>query len=347
MRYRQRRAEMTYEISVIIPTFERCASVKRLLRALATQTLSPLAYEVIVSIDGSTDGTYETVSSLTVPYQLHVIWQPNNGRAAARNAGLRLASGPFIIFLDDDMEPVPEFLEAHLEAQRSDARLGVLGAIPAVIDPGAPPVARYQAARFERHLKKLATPGYHITIRDFFSGNFSIPRAVLEEVGGFNEAFKVYGNEDTELCVRLLNSGVLLVYNEHAIAREHQMKDIAALARDAFFQGQTAVQLARMHVLAETDFKLVGTFRSRTWKWRSLRGILLGLSKLIPRLRHVVLLGVRMVERRQPTRVYTAYEFAFDYCFWQGVQAALPAGWSLGHRLDEFVARESLSNDPA
>src|SRR4051812_8618211 len=46
-----------YRISVVIPTYQRRASVQRALRALSRQTLQPEYYEVIVAIDGSTDGT--------------------------------------------------------------------------------------------------------------------------------------------------------------------------------------------------------------------------------------------------------------------------------------------------
>src|SRR6187455_3008025 len=77
--------------SVIVPTWQRRASVARLLEALTRQTLEPGAFEVIVVVDGSTDGTVELLAAGWRPLQLLVHRQDNSGRAAACNAGLALA----------------------------------------------------------------------------------------------------------------------------------------------------------------------------------------------------------------------------------------------------------------
>ena len=106
----------SYAASVIIPTYRRRDMVRQILQALAMQTLPAAAYEVIVSIDGSEDGTREMVAHFQAPYALRFAWQPNRGRAAACNTGIRMASGELIILLDDDMEPPPEFLRAHVNA---------------------------------------------------------------------------------------------------------------------------------------------------------------------------------------------------------------------------------------
>src|SRR5512147_2927642 len=92
-------------VSVIIPTYNRRDSVERTLRALTHQTLAADAYEVIVSIDGSQDGTREMVDAFATPYRLTCVWQSNQGRAAACNAGIRMAQGDVLVILDDDMEP--------------------------------------------------------------------------------------------------------------------------------------------------------------------------------------------------------------------------------------------------
>ena len=91
-------------ISVVIPTYQRRASLLRALAALSTQTIPPAEYEVVVAIDGSTDGTAGAVRSFPAPYRLRALEQPNRGRAAARNAGIGAAAGELIVFLDDDMD---------------------------------------------------------------------------------------------------------------------------------------------------------------------------------------------------------------------------------------------------
>src|SRR5712691_6997483 len=126
------------------------------------------------------------------------------------------------------MEPTSEFLAAHARAHADESRLGVLAAVPVVVDRASPPVVEYIASSFNLHLTKLSRPDHKIGIRDFYSGNFSIRRKVLLEVGLFDEGFKAYGNEDGELAIRLRQAGVQLTYCAEAIARQHYEKDFAA-----------------------------------------------------------------------------------------------------------------------
>src|SRR5215208_7003656 len=131
-------------ISVVIPTYQRCGSVRRTLEALARQTIPASEYEVIVSIDGSTDGTKEMIERFQAPFRLRGMWQPNQGRAAARNAGIRAAQGPLVVFLDDDMEPVSGFLAAHLDAHPAGSRRAVVGPVPITVDASSPPLVLYR-----------------------------------------------------------------------------------------------------------------------------------------------------------------------------------------------------------
>jgi glycosyltransferase involved in cell wall biosynthesis len=174
-------------ISVIVPTYQRCASVKRLLNSLGHQTMPADMYEVIVVIDGSQDGTHEMVEGSQSLFKLRSIWQPNQGRAAACNHGIREAVGNLIVILDDDMEPSAQLLESHWNAHQADLRLGVLGAVPIRLGPTSPPVMQYIGAKFNQHLEKLAQPGYTFNLRDFYSSNFSIQRTLIIEVGLFDE----------------------------------------------------------------------------------------------------------------------------------------------------------------
>ena len=65
--------------SVVIPTYQRRESVQRAIEALVGQTLAPDTYEVVVSIDGSDDGTREMVETLRVGFPLRSLWRPNRG----------------------------------------------------------------------------------------------------------------------------------------------------------------------------------------------------------------------------------------------------------------------------
>jgi GT2 family glycosyltransferase len=333
-----------YHLSVILPTYRRCASVERALRSLAQQTLPPTAYEVIVSIDGSDDGTREMVAQFPAPYKLRGLWQPNQGRAAACNAGIHAATGEVLVLLDDDMEATPGFLRSHLQAHPAGSRLGVMGAVPIHVNESSPPVVAYVGAKFNQHLEKLAQPGYQLKLRDFYSGNFSIRRDVLPDVGLFDEAFKIYGNEDLELSLRLARAGVQLVYRSEALAHQHYTKDFAGLARDNIAKGRTAVLLASKHPETFHGLKL-DTFTQEWRKWRLLRAGLLGISRLWPGTPKGVIAFMHWLEQRRPAQLHLYYALVLDYCYWVGVQASLRENRRTGRGLASLAGLKHVLPD--
>lgn len=86
------------QFSVIIPTYNRKDYVLEAVRSVVEQTYP--AHELIVVVDGSTDGTAEALRE-RFP-QVKVIEQPNRGPSVARNAGIAAATGEWVAFLDDD-----------------------------------------------------------------------------------------------------------------------------------------------------------------------------------------------------------------------------------------------------
>lgn len=312
----------TYDISIVIPTYQRCASVRRALQALAQQTVLSSEYEVLVVIDGSQDGTREMVAQFEAPYSLRGLWQPNQGRAAACNAGIRRATGRLLVLLDDDMEPVPEFLTAHRRVHRGNDRLGVMGAVPVVFDASSRPIMQYVGAKFNEHLTRLAQPDHTLCLRDFYSGNFSIRRELLRAVGLFDEAFTEYGNEDLELYVRLRDAGVRVVFSPEAIARQHYTKAFVGLARDNVEKGRTAVLLAEKHPDLYTESKL-GTPAQVSWRWQLVRTGLLTLTDVVPALADWLIRGAARFGRLRIDQHHLCYRFILDYCFWLGVRSAL------------------------
>ena len=309
-------------VSVIIPTFQRRESVVASLRALTAQILPAVEFEVIVSIDGSSDGTQEALDSLSTPFNLRVIWHPNRGRAYACNVGIRLARCEILVILDDDMEPSPGLLAAHLSAHVNATRLGVVGAVPIRLNSTSAPVTRYIGEKFNRHLANLARQGDIVELREFYSGNFSIRREVLLEIGMFDEAFRVYGNEDLELSLRLRRAGVRLIYDAEAVAQQHYDKDFEALARDNIEKGRTAVMLVTKHPEALRELRL-NAFDQDSVRWRILRRALLSASTIVPWTPDMVSLAIRVLEKGSLDRMDLYYRFAIDYYYWLGAEAAL------------------------
>ena len=92
--------------SVIVPAYNAAATISRTLDSILRQTHAP--HEVLVIDDGSTDETADVARDH--PLQCTVLSQENQGQGAARNAGLKVATGEFIAFLDSDDYWAPTFL---------------------------------------------------------------------------------------------------------------------------------------------------------------------------------------------------------------------------------------------
>jgi GT2 family glycosyltransferase len=310
------------QVSVLIPTHQRREAVRRALLALAEQTDPADGYEAIVSVDGSSDGTEEMLAALDLPYELRVTAGPARGRAAACNSGLALARGEVLIVLDDDMRPVPAFVERHRAHHPPDSRRCALGAVPIELDGSSPRAARYVSAKFNSHLERLAEPGHEFAPRDFYSGNASLRTEVMREVGGFDESFSVYGNEDVDLWLRLRAGGVELLYDPEALARQEYDKGLRALCADTIQKGRTTVILARLHPEVFASLRL-----ARPWDnsrpWIVARAPLLALSRRAGATPAAVFALASALERLGAWRQPLFYRAVLDFAFWAGVGAGL------------------------
>lgn len=103
----------TSQISVIIPLFNKEATIERAVRSVLDQTFT--RFEVIIVDDGSTDRSLELAKSFQDP-RVKTVSQTNAGPGAARNKGASLATGTLLAFLDADDEWRPEYLQRAAEA---------------------------------------------------------------------------------------------------------------------------------------------------------------------------------------------------------------------------------------
>jgi glycosyltransferase involved in cell wall biosynthesis len=260
------------DISVVVPTFNRREIVKRCLNALFAQSVAPSNFEIIVVVDGSTDGTADWLRQLRPACQLRVIEQEHRGPSAARNAGTRGAAGDWVLFLDDDMLADPGLVAAHLDAQRQRSRLLAFGSL--YLSPDSPQGLAGECFNREIgafYLERKKNPQAQWQIADCVFSNASLPRALLNEAGGFDEAF--WKREDLELGVRLIYStaGVRLDFIDKAVAYQYLEKTAAELIRDAEAFAVGDVMFARKHPHAVIKGQLNWLDHEPRWKRRMLR----------------------------------------------------------------------------
>ncbi|MBO0950975.1 glycosyltransferase family 2 protein [Fibrella forsythiae] len=186
---------MTPLISVIIPTYHRPELLRKCLDALAMQTLSPEQFEILVVDDGDQPQTALAVRKAMQETGLAIRYlaQPERrGPAAARNRGWRVAIGALIAFTDDDCVPDPNWLSAGLAGFNGGSSV-LTGQLTMPL-PENPTAHERTTALLEK--------------AEFMTANLFCRRSVLEEVGGFDEAFDSPWREDRELQFKLLRIGV-------------------------------------------------------------------------------------------------------------------------------------------
>ena len=186
--------------SIVVPTFERREVVCDVIRALGALRYDG-RIEVIVVVDGSTDGTSAAVKAIECPFPLKVVEQANAGAASARNSGAALARNDIILFLDDDMIVQPDLLNEHARLYREGADAAI-GDTPVKSDSSigflAESVGRWIAST------RVRSP---LSPFDVFTGQLSVRRSVFDQLGGFDTAFTTgasFGSEDADFGARLL-----------------------------------------------------------------------------------------------------------------------------------------------
>lgn len=185
---------------VVVPTYNREDRLGPLVEALSAQTLPRREFDVVFVDDCSTDSTVETLRALseTTGLRARVLRNPRNkgGPAAGRNLGWRSTDAPVIAFLDDDCLPEATWLEEGLAAMLASPEVGV-GQGRTEVPPG---IDLEQVDRWcvWRSVTALS-PWFEAT-------NIFYRRAALEESGGFDERWPIWG-EDTDLGWRVVKSG--------------------------------------------------------------------------------------------------------------------------------------------
>ena len=218
----------------------------RSLETLFSQDFPSSRFEIVVVVDGSSDGTAAALGALTPACSFRVIEQENRGLAGARNTGFREAKSDLVLFLDDDMQSDPGLVSAHFRAHQRLGPAAGFGALYLTADSKqnlASECFKREIGAF--HLRHLADPTAQWKVNDCIFSNSSIMRETLLRVNGFDEEFRM--REDLELGIRLRENGVRMEYLSDAIAYQHYNKTAFDLLADAEAFGAADALFARKH----------------------------------------------------------------------------------------------------
>jgi glycosyltransferase involved in cell wall biosynthesis len=208
------------QISVIIPVYNKCATLERALRSVIAQKNAK--FEIILVDDGSTDGSISNLSNdLRGFFRLHQ--QANAGVSVARNKGVSLSNAPLIVFLDADDEFFPGTLEMFVGLSIEYPEAGFFsGTWDVVSESGVPYKLQGSWVPSRVEIVENFTLEYVRNTALVSSSSTCIRRAAFELVGGFPVGATV--GEDIYFWIKLSET-LKLCHSGQLISRVYRNSD--------------------------------------------------------------------------------------------------------------------------
>lgn len=197
-------------VSVVIPAFNAAWCVRRAVDSVLAQRFAD--FELIVVDDGSTDDTAEILRGYGDA--LRIVSQPNGGMSRARNAGIRIARGRYIAFLDADDRWLPAKLERQVALLDQRPELAFCAATATLEDPEGRVIGTW-GCKSDGTVSLAEVFSAHALIAGGASSVLA-RRELVQALGGFDEA--LFGAEDTDLWIRLAARGDFACIAEALVA---------------------------------------------------------------------------------------------------------------------------------
>jgi N-acetylglucosaminyl-diphospho-decaprenol L-rhamnosyltransferase len=234
------------ELSIIIVNWNGGELLRRSVESVVACPPS-LEYEVMVIDNASTDDSIAHLRASVVALglaardRLRIIENvENRGFGQANNQAFALSESPFLLLLNPDTEAMPGALDSLITTLGSAARVGAVG--PKLLNADGslqisvwrnPPAAwEILLSQLKLYLLLPKRVRGELLLGGHWDHNRSRPvsmlsgaailvrRAVIDEVGGFDERFHMYG-EDNELCLRIVRAGWQLIFQPAAVILHH------------------------------------------------------------------------------------------------------------------------------
>jgi GT2 family glycosyltransferase len=225
------------DVTVVIPTMDRWPTLARTMEGLRHQSVD--GFEIVVVVDGDDQPVPDVPGA-------RVLVRPHAGPAAARNAGVAMATGRLVLFLGDDMVPSPVLVERHLTRHNLEPapHVAVLGHVdwhPEVAGDRILQWLDWSNTQFDYRLIATDNAGRG----RFFSSNVSLKRDFFLSAGPFDEDFLEAAYEDVDCGWRLDEHGLCLRYEPSALTHHLHRYDWPRIERrfEGVARGERLMQL--------------------------------------------------------------------------------------------------------
>lgn len=224
------------EFSVVVPSRNRPAQLRRCLEALSRLETPKSHYEVIVVDDGSAEPYESWVNQLNAAMAVRCMRLTGRGPGQARNAGVEAARGRFVALTDDDCEPAPDWLDRIEVALRENPDAMVGGRTVNVLSGNVCSEASQTLIGY--------LYDYYVRTgsanRFFTSCNIAMRTELYLRCGGFDLRFRLAGGEDRDFCDRWTSSGLGLLYLPEAVVYHSHRLTLTGFLRQHFTYGRGA-----------------------------------------------------------------------------------------------------------
>ena len=219
-------------VTIVIPTFDKIELTRQCLVTIQQYTAAGRC-EVIVVDNASADATRELLEAEEAAGRLRVISNPENrGFAKACNQGAQAARGEYVLFLNNDTEVQPGWLDPLVSLANGDGSIAAVGS-KLIFPDGTLQHAGVAVGEVVGRDPLLAVHAFYKAPADLPEANqrrvyqaltaacLLVRKSAFEAVGGFDEGFW-NGYEDVDLCFRFQEQGWLMVYEPASVVIHHE-----------------------------------------------------------------------------------------------------------------------------
>jgi glycosyltransferase involved in cell wall biosynthesis len=236
-------------LSIIIPTRNRSEFLNKTLESITNQTMNKSLFEVIIVDNGSTDNTKKIISDYIDKLNIKYLYEPKLGLHEGRHTGLKNASCEILVYIDDDIEAFPEWLQTIQNVFEKDKEIVLVGGKNLPKYESTPP---FWILEMWNNRNEYGYVLGDLSILDFgnkekeippfyvFGCNFSVKKQVIIDAGGFHpdampfELIRYRGDGETYISDYIKTNNLKTYYHPQASVQHMVTND--RMTEEYFFK---------------------------------------------------------------------------------------------------------------